>query len=532
MKQLGKSIAALAAGALILISCLEELEDVDKIGGAAFEPVLEFPLVNSEFTLRDFLVEGNSSARIVDKNGVMTLIYDDSLVTATAETFFLVPDQASPTININGGEFALPPGASVSLNRNQTFAFNAAPGQELDSVQIKSGDLKLNIQSTFQANVSVTIQIPSLETNAGSTFEQTIVLNGPNSANPSIDISGYTLKLIDGGNPNRLRLSIAATITSTGQAVTLAQNLSVNFTLEDLEFRGMFGDLGSLAFPLTADSLNVDIFDNAEGSGSFQLLSPTVSLTLSNSFGLPLGFDINEFVAYRPLEPPVFLSGTALSAPLNPYLVNAPNYNEIGQYKRSNISLTGANSNLPELLSYLPKYLGYQFNLELNPGSASTKNFVLDSSRLTIGVHLELPFHGSVSGLTLQRDYEFGGLGIDDVERSTVHLKTVNGSPVDMSVQVFFVDEGGTVLDSLFTNPKILEAAPVDVNGFSSGSSTFETEVKLSQSKVERIEQAERLVIRAGVVTANDGNTPVRFSAEDEFNVVIGVKTKMSYKPL
>lgn len=532
MKQFGKSLAALAAGALILISCLEELEDVDKIGGAEFEPVLEFPLVNSQFTLRDFLVEGNSSARIVDQDGVMTLIYDDSLVTATAESFFVVPDQTSPTININGGEFALPPGSSVSLNRSQNFGFNAVPGQELDSVWIKSGDLKINIQSTFQANVSILIQIPSLETTAGTPFQQTLNLNGPGSANPVVDISGYTLNLVDNGTANRLKFSIVATITSTGQLVTVAQNLSINFGLEDLEFRGLFGDLGSMAFPLEADSLNVDIFDNAQGSGTFQLLSPSVNLTLSNSFGLPLGFDINEFVAYKPLQQPIYLNGPALNAPLNPYSIAAPNYSEIGEFKRSTISLSGANSNLPELLSYLPKYLSYQFNLELNPGNLSTKNFVVDTSRLTIGVHLELPFHGSVSGLTLQRDYEFDGLGIDDIEQSSIHLKTVNGSPVDMAVQVLFVDESMTVLDSLFTNPKILESAPVNAQGFSTGVSTFETDVKLSQAKIDRIEQAERIVIRASVVTANDGNTPVRFSADDEFNVVIGVKTKMSYKPL
>jgi hypothetical protein len=165
----------------------------------------------------------------------------------------------------------------------------------------------------------------------------------------------------------------------------------------------------------------------------------------------------------------------------------------------------------------------------LNPGHASTKNFVLDTSRLTIGVHLMLPFYGSISGLTITREFEFDGLGIDDIEKSKVRVKTVNGSPLDVAIQVYFTRNDGTVLDSLFTNPNILKAAPVDANGFANGSEEFSTEIQLSQAKVDRIEQAGRLVIGARMASFGGGTVPVKFSPDDTFEVIIGVQTKMKY---
>jgi hypothetical protein len=132
--------------------------------------------------------------------------------------------------------------------------------------------------------------------------------------------------------------------------------------------------------------------------------------------------------------------------------------------------------------------------------------------------------------LTLTKHYDFSGLGIDDVTQSKIKLKTVNGSPMDMAVQIYFVDDVGTVLDSLFTDPNIIEGAPVDANGFSTGDTAVLTEVSLTQEKVDRIEQASQIVLSAVVYTTNNGTVPVKFSADDRFEVILGVSTKMKYK--
>src|SRR5687767_7430298 len=88
----------------IVASCMEELDDTDKIGSVTFAPEIVFPLVNSTFTMEEFLTEGGSKARISEQSGVMVVTYDDSISTPAAETVFTIPDQQSPVISITGAE--------------------------------------------------------------------------------------------------------------------------------------------------------------------------------------------------------------------------------------------------------------------------------------------------------------------------------------------------------------------------------------------------------------------------------------------
>ena len=60
---------------------MEELEDTDKIASIQFAPEVALPLVNSTFTMEEFLTEGGSKATISEQSGVMVLTYIDSIRT-------------------------------------------------------------------------------------------------------------------------------------------------------------------------------------------------------------------------------------------------------------------------------------------------------------------------------------------------------------------------------------------------------------------------------------------------------------------
>ena len=184
---------------------------------------------------------------------------------------------------------------------------------------------------------------------------------------------------------------------------------------------------------------------------------------------------------------------------------------------------------MPQLFSSLPKYLEYRFGAVLDP-DGSSQNFVRDDSRIAIGVHLELPFHGRISALTTTQQYDFDGLGIDDITEGVVRVKSLNELPLDAGVQVYFVDISGTVLDSLFANPSIIEGAQVNAEGFTEDNAEVITEVPVTQAKVDRINQAEYLLVRAEMYTTNAGTVPVKFSLNDHIQVSIGFQAKVKYK--
>ena len=121
-------------------------------------------------------------------------------------------------------------------------------------------------------------------------------------------------------------------------------------------------------------------------------------------------------------------------------------------------------------------------------------------------------------------------MGIDDIRESIVRVKTINELPLDAAVQVYFVDVSGAVLDSLFTNPSIIEGAQVDADGFTQDNAEVITEVPVTLEKVERINQAEYLSVRAEMYTTNQGTVPVKFSVTDKLQLSIGLQAKVEYK--
>jgi hypothetical protein len=147
-----------------------------------------------------------------------------------------------------------------------------------------------------------------------------------------------------------------------------------------------------------------------------------------------------------------------------------------------------------------------------------------------VGVHLELPFHGSAQALTMSKRFDFDGLGIDDVEDTKFKVKTVNETPLDAYVQVYFTDGLGNVLDSLFSSTAVLKGAPVDADGFTTGAEEVTTIIDLTQDKADRIDQASYMLITTVIFTTNNGTVPVKFAPDDQVKVNIGLSTRFGYK--
>jgi hypothetical protein len=518
----------LACMAFIFSSCWEELSNIDRIENIAFQPAIDFPLINSDFSMTEFLTEGKSKARITEQGGVMVLTYDDSIATPPGSFFFNVPDQHSPVLSITGPEVSFPsPGATVTVTKTVTFGFNTSQSESLDSVLLKAGQTLFKINSTFPANISLKISIPSWRTqNVG--FQKNFSFTGAGTQTSSSNLQGAVFDLTSSNtSTNKVSFTITATITDTGQPVNSTHHIDCSFDMTSLVFKALFGDLGTHTYQFSTDSINVDVFDNTV-NGNIQLLSPAIAFTLHNSYGLPIGFNLQSITAVKSDNTVIPLSGTALSTPTNPYLLNAPSYNQIGKSVASKIDLNSGNSNLGQLISALPRYLTHRVTATLNP-AGSTKNFVLDTSKVSVGVHLELPFYGKASSLSMSKRYDFNGLGIDDVQQSKIKIKTINETPFDAFMQIYFIDVSGVVVDSLFINRSILKGAPIDALGNAQGDAQVLMEVPVTQAKVDRINQAKYISVYAAMSTTNNGAVPVKVSSEDGLKVYIGVNTHLKY---
>jgi hypothetical protein len=515
--------------AITLVACLEDIGRIDKIE-SSLEPWVEVPLVHATFSATEFLTEGESSkARIVDQEGVLTLTYDDTVSTPSMAEYFRIPDQQSPQVVIPASELKFLSSDSDTVTRDYTFAFTSAQGERLDSIWMTSGEIVVQTNSTFAMGVQLSFTTPTLQRN-GVAFKQDFDFTAPGEQVKTISLDNHTFDLtLDGTTMNTVSCTVHAVFTNTGTPISPNDHVTVAFAINNIRFQALFGQLGTYTFRMPTVSFDLDVFRGFK-SKNFVLLSPLVDIQIRNSFGLPVAFEIINLTAINPDGEAFPLSGAAVA---NPYLIAAPNYAQLGQSVTSNITINGENSNLGSLLGALPTTLSFAFGTTLNPGIDEPQNFILDTSRVRIALHAELPFHGRAQEISFSKKMPLSGLevldSLADVPEVGIKMRTYNEFPFEARVQAYFLSESGIVIDSLFFDPNILKAAPVDAAGFTQLASEFTTIVPLSQERVDRIERATQIEIAASISTTNNGTVPVKFSASDRLKVVLGLHTRIPY---
>jgi hypothetical protein len=514
--------------ALALIACVEEFGRIGQIDSISLGPWVDAPLVHATFNATEFLTKGESKAKIVDQGGVLTLMYDDSVSSPSATNFFQIPNQQSPPLVITGPEVTFPSsGASITLTRNLTFAFTPAQGEQFDSLWLTTGQIVVQSSSTFAADVQLSFTTPTIGLN-GVAIAENFDFSTPGNQTRTTSLNNHVIDLtLNGTATNTVSFTITAVITDNGQAISGTDKITLSFSLNTLRFRALFGQLGTRTFPM-ADSISFDVFAGVS-SKNFVLLAPSIAVEARNSFGLPVSFNIQNFEAVTSNNTVVPLTGAAMSPPSNPYVIAAPNYSQLGQSITSNIVIDGQNSNLGTLIGSLPSYLTYNFKPTLNPGSAVPQNFVLDTSRIHVTVHAELPFYGQAEEISMTQRFDFNKIDVDGVDETFIKIHTTNEFPFAAKIQAYFLSSSGSVIDSLFLDPTIIKAAPVDAAGFTQSANDLITMVSIPQAKIDRINQASEIEVAATLSTTSNGTVPVKFSTTDRLQVAIGVHTRIRY---
>jgi hypothetical protein len=516
---------------IALVACLDDFEKLGKIETPLLDPWVDAPLGYATFSAAEFLTEGESKVRIVEKEGVLTLTYDNEISSPSLEKYFQIPNQQSPSIVIPASELTFLSSNSDTVTRDYSFEFTSANGERLDSIWMNTGQIVVETNSTLPLGVQLSFTTPTLELN-GVPFKQDIDFRSAGSQTITLPLDNHTFDLtLNGTTKNTVSCTITAIFTNTGQTISPDDKVTVRFSLNNIRFRALFGQLGTYSFETPVVTMGLDVLAGLK-SKNFVLLSPSVTIETRNSFGLPLAFDIVNLTAINSDSTVFPLTGAAVSPPLNPHIIAAPNYAQLGQSVTSNITISGENSNLGTLIGALPSYLSFGFGATLNPGTAVPQNFILDTSRVRIGIHAELPFHGRAQEISYSKRISFTGIGvvdnvIDSIPDVFIKMRTSNEFPFEARVQAYFLSESGAVIDSLLSQRTILKAAAVDAAGFSKSASDVVILMPLSQERIDRIDKAKQIEITAAISTTNNGAVPVKVSASNQLKVVVGLHTRV-----
>ncbi|MBL0343567.1 MAG: hypothetical protein IPP71_23555 [Bacteroidetes bacterium] len=516
---------------LLGTSCNKDDFDASLLEPPAWEPEVAFPLVYTEIGISD-LVQVNDSNTIltVDPDQFCTLIYQGRAFELSATQLVNAPDQSfQRQYSLNNSQIlTLGNTGQVQVQKTQNLDFNFSQGVEIDTLFLKSGELELSINSDFPLNGTVQVQIPGMTRN-GLPFDETLSLNYsgniPVNALKSVLLSGYKIDYTEGGMSHN-KLNINYTISLAGSSLGVSTNNTIICKAEfaATEYSLVYGYVGQQSLANMQDSIEISIFNNSFGTGSFSIAEPKVRFDVSNSIGIPFYAKLNQLTALNGnLTNFVVASGIP-----DPLPVISPSISQMGQVIQSSFTIDKDNSNVLALIDQQPKYIISQSQVTTNP-AGRTVNFLSDTSRIAMDIHVELPFFGTANDFRIKDTVPFSYNDLNNVEELTLRMGLENGFPLESSIQLIFVDDNMNSLDTLFLPGEVvIPSGTVDmVSGRVTVPGKKIHNHVFPRSRIEKIISASHILIIASATSFNNGNSNVKIYNDYKLKLKIGAIAKM-----
>lgn len=515
-----------------LSACLKK-EEFTHIKVDSWEPSVALPLVNSTLTLKD-IVDGKKVNIQEGPDGLYTFVYQDTAESPSAEELIQIPNQ-SETFGITFPDFTLlnpfPEGETESINNSGQFNFALLHNAQLKYIDLKSGMLLLDFESSFKHNAKVTLTIHSLVKN-GQPLQLTLDLNyqgtSPVRASRQINLTGYRVDLSDAGTTtNHFEYSTELQLTSKGGLAPLpGESVDIDLNMEALKFSLLYGDPGVFPMGGADGNVNIDVFDRTV-IGDLHFEEPKVTVTFDNSFGVPASIQVNKLETVTTDGEVTPVSSTAFvdSIPLN-----YPSATEIGMSKTTVLSMDKNNSNIQSILKSAPHKLNYAFGAKLG-ASGTEDRFIADNSRIKVYAEVEIPIYGTVRVYALMDTLDIELPEREYVESAQLKLKVENQLPVDVKLQLYFLDMNSQVIDSLFTtSDNIIVSGVIDQSGKVVSPGTRLSIVELNKLKYDRIAPSTKVLVRGELATSKNATESVKIYSYYTLQLQLALKADAKVK--
>mgnify|MGYP003325390923 FL=1 len=513
--------------ALILSSC-KKTDQIDLSSLQTYHHVA-IPLVSAEIDVEDMLERDTGDVISTGTDGELFLVYANPPTTLNASEIIEIPDQ-NFNISVNPAPQNLPSLInSISYSDTNINAFTFSQGEELTSIEFSQGILTIGIDNNLSHEVVVNITIPSLVDNQGGYFSDILTAPANNPAVTQANLSNYIFDLTKGNiGYNEMVVYLDVTINGSGSSINTTDDLTFSFTMDNLEFSSILGDIKNQQFDLGSFPLEIDIFSNSESAVQFLLTNPKIEHTIQNSFGFTANMGM-ESMYYEDLQG-VFLDNvlydSAASGNLQPAPFYFPSIDQPaiqGDSVTSLITMDATNSSINELINSTPKNIVSTPVLTVNADSTITNNnFILSSSKISVSTEITLPLEGYAEGWimgdTIPFDFKVDELfsSETDIDSAIIKFSTTNGWPVEVNFTIELLDSNFNLLSSIADGEMVLQSATLDANGrVIEDSQQKVTLLGCDSYCVENLNQTKFVIL---IVTANtldyDNQQPVKIYSD------------------
>ena len=424
-------IAIATVFALVRCNSVESFE-IDNVEFG--DPAIGIPLINSTFLASDFGTNPNGNTSILtDDQGRLIVRYNGQVLRKDKEDFFLpIPYPDTP------------------LSSNSTVVPLPNPEVIITEAVFQRTNAQFKFVNTENDNLTVYVTIPELSKN-GETFAVQFIVppSDEQFISEQISLEGW---LIETGNTT-FTVNYIATLPN-GEDITFDDAL---LAVDVLEFSYGQGNFGYKVEPLSDEIIDVNVFSQWV-SGGISFDQPTINFSIENSFGFPIeaDFQVLEIVTISgdtlALTGPPIENGIAFDFPL---------LGETGNdAKITSFSLDGSNSNIGEIFNEKAASVIYDVDAIINSESNPDQiGFFDNDSYFTVDVSLDLPMSLKANDLVMADTLAINSIPFDTSDNEALFkLKVVNAFPMDLSINLEFLDVSGNSLFQLVDDAEWITA--------------------------------------------------------------------------
>lgn len=461
---------------------------------------------NIEFRLESFSTPGSLTPVYIDKADYVKLNAD------------------LKNASVSKGNLKVSPQTVQGGSGIESFVF-PEPDLKAYAAVLKKGTMTVKVSNSSKVNGAINLNLPEIKKN-GIPVTSSVPLNG---SSVLIDLAGANLNFAS--DPlvpyNRVPYSYNIQVNSSTGYIDYASTdvIRVDMTLSGLEFKSVHGDFGKQSIqidPGTFD-LNMDMLDKIEGN--FKLSNPKLELIFHNSIGMPASLSFDLMASNK--------SGQQLVLTRTPSSFDIPVPANINAgIATGSMIFDKQNSNIVNFIALPPTgKISYSGKADFNKNNVVTlqnPNFLDMDAIFAIDLAMELPIELQVNNLTFKDTTGITGENFDEIENAELTINAKNGIPLDVDVQLFFID---TISKSQYGSSKklkVLTAAQVNSTGVITPTVTSQP-FGLDANEMKNLRKANGIVF-SGTINSPVGGTgvsPLYSDSKLELNLVMKSKINL-----
>lgn len=400
--------------------------------------------------------------------------------------------------------------------------------QELTEASLNSGTMTITFNSTFDANVTLSLNIPSFTKKSNNaTYSESVTLNGAGTTSFNVNLNEYNADFTHNGTDfnnttNRVVLNLNAAFDFyVGGVINSTDKITYDAVLAGAGTEVVYGDFKQEAFSVSNQPINLDFFDNF-GDGDVDFSNAKMTITATNDFGFPIGIDLSNIVAVGSGSN-VALTYDGNGTQANNFIIDGvTNFGD--SEKITSVTLNSTNSNIVNLLKAKPTSINLNVAGTANPESATgNSNFYATSNN---GLNVELTI--SFDDVSLNKSIEFDNGGdLEDVNSMGLSVSVENKIPLSGNVVLVFKNNSNQTLHT--ETLQAFKAANVNASGESDGiavDSNFS--INLDKTEINNISNATKVDVTL-TLDLPDGEDTVQIKGTDEVTIYIGASVDANF---